>query len=165
MLKHRCRTSASAASTMLVVGPVRMTFQRRTNYNSATCRAMNLVSSASTRVATVVAGVRTAGVSIDARVSTTARIDPLLPVIEVTRAVHYPVREAPPPPRGRFARPDRRRRSFLPNVQCEACKRIGHEAVNCDMLAVALFIERHKQSLSDVEHNSIESKWLTRWKE
>ena len=33
------------------------------------------------------------------------------------------------------------------------------------MLAVALFIERHKQSLSDAEHNSIESKWLTRWKE
>jgi len=33
------------------------------------------------------------------------------------------------------------------------------------MLAVALFIERHKQSLSDVERNSIESKWLTRWKD
>ena len=49
--------------------------------------------------------------------------------------------------RGRFARPDQRRRSFLPNVQCEACKRIDHEAINCDMLALALFIERHKQSL------------------
>ena len=47
-------------------------------------------------------------------------------------------------PRSRFARPDQRRRSFLPTVQCEACKRIGHEAVNCDMLALALFIERHK---------------------
>ena len=68
------------------------------NYNSATCRAMNLVSSASTRVATVVAGVRTAGVSIDARVSTIARTDPLLPVIEATRALRYPVREAPLPP-------------------------------------------------------------------
>jgi hypothetical protein len=50
-------------------------------------------------------------------------------------------------------------------VQCEACKRIGHEAVNCDMLALALFIERHKQSLSDAERTTIESKWLTRWKE
>ena len=68
-------------------------------------------------------------------------------------------------PRGRFARPDQRRRSFLPNVQCEACKRIGHEAINCDMLAVALFIEHHKQSLSDAKRDAIESKWLMRWKE
>ena len=67
--------------------------------------------------------------------------------------------------RGRLARPDQRRRSFLPNVQCEACKRIGHEAINCDMLALALIIERHKQSLSDAKRDEIESKWLTRWKE
>jgi hypothetical protein len=33
------------------------------------------------------------------------------------------------------------------------------------MLALALFIECHKQSLSDSERNEIESKWLTRWKE
>ena len=33
------------------------------------------------------------------------------------------------------------------------------------MLALALFIERHKQSLSDVDRNTIEAKWLTRWKE
>ena len=33
------------------------------------------------------------------------------------------------------------------------------------MLALALFIERHKQSLSDTDRNTIESKWLTRWKE
>jgi len=59
--------------------------------------------------------------------------------------------------RGRFARPDQLHRSFLPNVQCEACKRIGHEAINCDMLALALFIERHKQSLSDAKHDEIES--------
>jgi len=68
-------------------------------------------------------------------------------------------------PRGRFARPDQRRRSFLPNVQCEACKRIGHEAINCDMLALALLIERHKQSLSDAKREEIESKWLMHWKE
>jgi len=66
---------------------------------------------------------------------------------------------------GRFARPDQCRRSFLPNVQCEACKRIGHEAINCDMLALALFIERHKQSLSDAKRDKIESKWLTHRKE
>ena len=33
------------------------------------------------------------------------------------------------------------------------------------MLALALFIERHKMSLSNVEHNKIESKWIARWKE
>jgi hypothetical protein len=33
------------------------------------------------------------------------------------------------------------------------------------MLALALFIECHKQSLSDSERNEIESKWLARWKE
>ncbi len=68
-------------------------------------------------------------------------------------------------PRGRFARPDQRRRSFLPNTQCEACKRVGHEAVSCDMLALALFIERHKKSLPDAARNEIESKWLARWKD
>ena len=55
--------------------------------------------------------------------------------------------------RGRFARPDQLRCLFLPNVQCEACKRIGHEAINCNMLALALFIECHKQSLLDAKHD------------
>jgi hypothetical protein len=68
-------------------------------------------------------------------------------------------------PRGLFARPDQRRRSFLPNKQCEACKQVGHEAVNCDMLALALFIERHKKPLSDAARNKIESKWLARWRD
>ena len=67
-------------------------------------------------------------------------------------------------PCGQFARPDQRCRSFLPHKQCEACKRVGHEAINCDMLALALFTERHKQSLSDAERNDIESKWIACWK-
>ena len=33
------------------------------------------------------------------------------------------------------------------------------------MLALALFIECHKQSLLDAKRDEIESKWLTRWKE
>ena len=33
------------------------------------------------------------------------------------------------------------------------------------MLALALFIERHKQSLLDAERNDIESKWIAHWKE
>jgi hypothetical protein len=68
-------------------------------------------------------------------------------------------------PRGRFAQPDQRGCTFLPDVQCDACKRIGHTAINCDMLALALFIERHKQSLSDSERTEIENKWVARWKE
>ena len=63
-------------------------------------------------------------------------------------------------PCGQFARPDQRRCTFLPDKQCEACKCVGHKAVNCDMLALALFIEHHKQSLSDAEHNDIKSKWI-----
>jgi hypothetical protein len=33
------------------------------------------------------------------------------------------------------------------------------------MLALALFIEHHKQSLSDSDCNEIETKWIARWKE
>ncbi len=33
------------------------------------------------------------------------------------------------------------------------------------MLALALFIERHKQSLLDAECNNIKSKWIACWKE
>ena len=33
------------------------------------------------------------------------------------------------------------------------------------MLALALFIERYKQSLPDSKRNEIESKWLACWKE
>jgi hypothetical protein len=67
-------------------------------------------------------------------------------------------------PRGRFACPDQHGRNFLPDKQCEACKRVGHEAVNCDMLALALFIEHHKKFLLDAERNEIESTWLACWK-
>jgi hypothetical protein len=68
-------------------------------------------------------------------------------------------------PRGSFARMDQHRCSFLPDKQCDAYKHIGHEAINCNMLALALFIEHHKQSLLDSERNEIESKWLAHWKE
>jgi hypothetical protein len=70
-----------------------------------------------------------------------------------------------PNPRGHFAWPGQCCCSFLPDKQCDECKRIGHEAVNCSMLALALFIERHKQSLLDLKCNKIESTWLARWKE
>ncbi len=71
-----------------------------------------------------------------------------------------------PSPRDRSIRPDLRRRSFLPGVQCEACKRIGHEAASCDMLAIALFLNKYiKSSLTDDTRRTIESTWVARWKE
>jgi hypothetical protein len=38
--------------------------------------------------------------------------------------------------------PDRNRRPFLPDVQCAACKRVGHVAKHCDMLATTICLER-----------------------
>ncbi len=51
-------------------------------------------------------------------------------------------------------------------MQCEARKRIGHEAANWDMLAVALLVDCYtKANLTDVEHSAIEQKWLAHWKD
>jgi hypothetical protein len=66
---------------------------------------------------------------------------------------------------GRPVRPDQRRRPFLPGVICAACKRTGHEASSCDMLAIAIFVEKHRNSLSDSEKSAIEEKWVNRWKD
>ncbi len=68
-------------------------------------------------------------------------------------------------PQGRFTRPNQRRRPFKAGVQCDACKRIGHDAVNCDMLAIALYIDRYTKDLTDATRANIESKWLGRWKD
>ena len=68
-------------------------------------------------------------------------------------------------PQGRALRPDQRRRPFFPGVTCAACKRTGHEALNCDMLAIAFFVDRHKDRLSDAEKSSIEDKWISCWKD
>ena len=68
--------------------------------------------------------------------------------------------------RGLFARPDRNRRPFLPDVQCAACKRVGHVAKHCDMLATAICLERYmKQDILAPLRDSIEKEWLDRWKE
>jgi hypothetical protein len=71
-----------------------------------------------------------------------------------------------PSPRDRSIRPDLRHRSFVPGVQCDACMRIGHEASSCDMLAIALFLDKYvKHSLSDDVRRTIESTLVARWKE
>jgi hypothetical protein len=72
----------------------------------------------------------------------------------------------PNAPTGRYTRPDQRRRPFKPGVQCSACKRIGHEAANCDMLAIALFIDRFtKNDLTATDKDRLEQQWLARWKD
>jgi hypothetical protein len=69
-------------------------------------------------------------------------------------------------PRDRSIRPDHPRCGFLPNVQCDACNRVGHVATNCDMLAMALFLDKYvKQSLSDEDKRKVESNWLHMYKE
>jgi hypothetical protein len=61
---------------------------------------------------------------------------------------------------------NRNRRPFLAEVQCEACKRVGHVAKHCDMLATAICLKRYmKQDLSPSTHDAIEKEWLTKWRE
>ena len=63
-------------------------------------------------------------------------------------------------------RPDRNRRPYLADVQCAACKRVGHVAKHCDMLATAICLERYmKHDLTTTSRDSIEKDWLTRWTE
>ena len=80
-------------------------------------------------------------------------------------SVRGPPRPGAQGPQGRALRPDQRRRPFLPGVNCAACKRTGHEASNCDMLAITFFVDRHKDRLLDAEKSSIEEKWISRWKD
>jgi hypothetical protein len=68
--------------------------------------------------------------------------------------------------RGQLARPDHNRRPFLPDVQCAACKKVGHVAKHCDMLATTICLERYmKHDLSHSVRDAIEKDWLERWKE
>ena len=79
----------------------------------------------------------------------------------------YGLRTPRPPsdkPQGRFMRPDQRRHAFKPGVQCNACKRIGHNAVNCDMLMIALYIDRYTKDISATDRSTIESRWLDKYR-
>ena len=44
-----------------------------------------------------------------------------------------------------------------PSVICDACRRTGHVAANCDALAIALFIEKYKKDLPDDTKDRIET--------
>ncbi len=68
-------------------------------------------------------------------------------------------------PRGRYAWPDHNRRQWDSDITCAACKRRGHPAANCDMLAMALFLEKYNRSMSNANRNKLETAWLQRWKD
>jgi len=64
---------------------------------------------------------------------------------------------------GRLARPDRNRRPFMKDEQCAACRRVGHVAKHCDMLATAICLEKYmKKDLSPSLRDQIEKEWLDR---
>jgi hypothetical protein len=65
-------------------------------------------------------------------------------------------------PRGpdRLAWPDRNRCPFLPDVQCAACKQVGHVAKHCDMIATAICLKRYmKKDLSSPVWDAIKKDW------
>ena len=68
-------------------------------------------------------------------------------------------------PRGRYVRPDRNRGAYLPDIICDACRRPGHVAATCDVLAMALFIEKYKRDISSDLKDKLERDWVSRWKE
>jgi len=45
-----------------------------------------------------------------------------------------------------------------------ACRRSGHVATNCDVLAIALFIEKYKRDLLDDVKDRIETDWVAHWR-
>ncbi len=67
---------------------------------------------------------------------------------------------------GRYARPDHNQRAWDPDITCAACKWRGHPASNCDMLAMALFLDKYiSKTMSHADRDKLEIAWLQRWKE
>jgi hypothetical protein len=62
---------------------------------------------------------------------------------------------------GRLACPDHNRCPYLPDVPCTACRRVGHVAKHCDMLATAICLEKcMKHDMSPGLWDSIKKEWL-----
>ena len=85
---------------------------------------------------------------------------PPRPIVQGGRDSRRPMGEQ----RGRFARPDRNRGEYRPDIICDACRRPGHVAANCDVLAIALFIEKYKRDIPADVKDKIEADWIVRWK-
>jgi hypothetical protein len=43
------------------------------------------------------------------------------------------------------------------------CRHAAHVATNCDMLVIALFIEKYKKNTSNKEKDKLEHDWLEHW--
>jgi hypothetical protein len=70
-----------------------------------------------------------------------------------------------PLPRGQYVRPDRNRGAYLPDIICDACRRPGHVAATCDVLAMALFIKKYKRDISSDLKDKLKRDWVSRWKD
>jgi hypothetical protein len=67
---------------------------------------------------------------------------------------------------GRYAWPDLNRPAWDPKIVCDTCKQQDHYATNCNMLAMALFLEKYvKVLMTPSTCNRIEATWLQHWKE
>ena len=59
--------------------------------------------------------------------------------------------------------PSRTTRRPYVSVQCRACKRVGHDEHNCDMLAMAIALHQYRRDhLTPEIMNSIEHEWMER---
>jgi hypothetical protein len=67
-------------------------------------------------------------------------------------------------PRGRFVCPDCNGRKWDSSLVCDACRRSGHTASQCGMLAMAIFIEKYMTTAADDEKDRIKAAWLKKWK-
>ena len=60
-----------------------------------------------------------------------------------------------------YACPDHNRHAWDPNIICAACKWRSHPASICDMLAMALFLDKYiSKMMSHVDRDKIETAWL-----
>ncbi len=81
------------------------------------------------------------------------------------RDAAWPASAPAPSSRSHIPNPGRRRQEFLADVTCKDFQQVGHHAVNCDMLAMVLCLERYMRGhLSDAARDTIESEWVNQWK-
>jgi hypothetical protein len=68
-----------------------------------------------------------------------------------------------PGPRGQYPRPGLHG-PYILSVSCEAGRRTGHVAANCNVLAIALFIEKYKRDMDSESKDDLKQAWLSRWR-
>jgi hypothetical protein len=68
-------------------------------------------------------------------------------------------------PKRHYVQPNWNGGAYQTNKICNACCCFGHVVANCDILIIALLIEKYKQNLLNNMKDHIESKWLLRWKD